>query len=120
MTRGTSTGWRDTGAMRRCSTGAPTGVRGRDERIVSGIAGTPGRDPSKTTEGIPPMRAPTSLASVVLSLESSGLRAIDGFGEQSFWVINVPGVQALAAWRRLRDAADQTGYWPVIVGACEG
>jgi hypothetical protein len=33
------------------------------------------------------------------------------------YTLTVPGAEALSAWKKLRSAVDDTGYWPVIAGS---
>jgi hypothetical protein len=66
--------------------------------------------------------APGSLTSVLPSLPVKGgeLRAVEGFLEIPYWVMPVPGVEALTVWQRFREHVDRTGFWPVIVGEYGG
>jgi hypothetical protein len=62
------------------------------------------------------MAKPDALADIARSSGLAPPRAVPGFGAEPCWAIAVPGAVAVAAWQSLRDAADTTGHWPVIVG----
>jgi hypothetical protein len=54
------------------------------------------------------------LTSIVQAHGIANLRAVEGFGDKQFFAVAASGRQAYAAWKSLRDAVDETGYWPVI------
>lgn len=64
------------------------------------------------------MVAPKSLATAIraLRLRIGRLRAVKGFADVPYWAADVPGANALTAWRGLSDNVDATGFWPVIAG----
>jgi hypothetical protein len=54
------------------------------------------------------------LTSIVRAHGAADLRPVEGFGDKQFFAVPTSGRQAYAVWQSLRDAAAETGYWPVI------
>lgn len=52
-------------------------------------------------------------------IDSSSLKVLFKRDGKDVCALEVPGSQAVALWRKLRDLAGETGCWPVIVGGAE-
>jgi hypothetical protein len=68
------------------------------------------------------VKAPASLAAAIQSLgkKATAPRVVKRFAWGTFWIIDVPGSEAIHSWQHLRDHAGKTGFWPVIVSSPAG
>jgi hypothetical protein len=54
------------------------------------------------------------LTSIVRAHGVANLRAVERYGNKEFFAVLASGRQAEAVWKSFRDAAAETGYWPVL------
>jgi hypothetical protein len=53
------------------------------------------------------------------SIDTATLAPLTEENTDGIYTVAVPAKEVLSVWRRLRDAAPQTGYWPVLLGGSD-